>query len=85
MQRVMRMAEQEGWVNLILFKMDLKGAFYLIFKFFKADDSDVGLMAQPLTDGSALGDFPGRGFWLDRVTVCFQLERSNQNYHKEVS
>ena len=41
MQRVMRMAEQEGRVNLILFKMDLKGAFYLIFKFFKADD--VGL------------------------------------------
>jgi hypothetical protein len=59
MQKVLRAADLYGWENVYLFKMDLKGAFNLLF--FKP--SDAGLMAQPLSNGLTAVCYVGNFGW----------------------
>jgi hypothetical protein len=59
MDKVLRAADLHGWENVYLFKMDLKGAFNLLF--FKPNDA--GLMAQPLTNGLTAISYVGNFGW----------------------
>jgi len=55
MEMILEQVGRVGWENLVIWKMDLKGAFNLIF--FRPDDA--GLLAVPLSDGLVMVSLVG--------------------------
>jgi hypothetical protein len=67
-QMVLRAAAEHGWDNIILWKMDLKGAFNLLW--FKA--AHTRYLAFPLTDGITVVHLAGMFGWVG-MPFAFQV------------